>query len=106
MIDSRINRRKALQLGAATGLTLLPGTRRAAAQETTIKFWNSTFPTVDPNDKAKKLEDFYVYKAVARFQEANPGITVAIENLQGGTDQFTKYRTSSVARNGPDVMGM
>jgi raffinose/stachyose/melibiose transport system substrate-binding protein len=106
MIDSRINRRKALQLGAATGLTLLPGTRRAAAQETTIKFWNSTFPTVDPNDKAKKLEDFYVYKAVARFQEANPGITVAIENLQGGTDQFTKYRTSSVARHGPDVMGM
>jgi raffinose/stachyose/melibiose transport system substrate-binding protein len=106
MIDSRINRRKALQLGVATGLTLLPGTRRAAAQETPIKFWNSTFPTVDPNDKAKKLEDFYVYKAVARFQEANPGITVAIENLQGGTDQFTKYRTSSVAKNGPDVMGM
>ena len=106
MIDTKLNRRQAMQLGAAAGLTHLPGRRRAAAQGTTITFWNSTFPTVDPNDKGKKLEDFYVYKAVSRFQEANPGITVAIENIQDGPDQFTKYRTSSVAKNGPDVMGI
>lgn len=107
MIQTHLSRRKALQLGAATaGLTLLPGARRASAQETTITFWNSTFPTVDPNDKAKKLEDFYVYQAAARFQEQNPGIAVAIENFEGGTDLFTKYRTTSVAQNGPDVMGM
>jgi raffinose/stachyose/melibiose transport system substrate-binding protein len=107
MIDTRLNRRKAMQLGVATaGLTLLPGTRRASAQDTTVTFWNSTYANVDPNDKAKKLEDFYIYKATARFQEANPGITVEIENFEGGTDLFTKYRTSSVAQNGPDVMSM
>ena len=107
MIETTISRRRALQLGAAAaGTALLPGARRARAQETTITFWNSTFPTVDPNDKANRLEDFYVYQAAARFQEQNPGVTVAIENYEGGTDLFTKYRTSSVAQNGPDVMGM
>jgi raffinose/stachyose/melibiose transport system substrate-binding protein len=106
MIDTRFNRRKAMQLGTAAGLTLLPGMRRASAQETTVTFWNSTYANVDPNDKAKKLEDFYIHKAAARFMEANPGITVTIEHFQGGTDFFTKYRTSSVAQNGPDVMTM
>jgi raffinose/stachyose/melibiose transport system substrate-binding protein len=108
MIETTLSRRKALQLGAATaGLILLPGTRRAAAQDVAITFWNpDIYPTTDPNDKAKRLEDFYIYKAIARFQEANPGNTVAIENLPSGSDMFTKYRTASVAQNGPDVMGM
>ena len=50
-----LNRRKALQLGgAAAGLTLLPGARRAAAQETTVTFWNpEVLMVTDPSDKAK-----------------------------------------------------
>ena len=107
MIDSTLNRRKVLQLGAAaTGLTLLPGTRRAMAQDATITFWNTTFPMEDPIDKAKRPEDFYISQAIARFQEANPGVTVQMETIPGGSDMFTKYRTASVAQNGPDVMGM
>ena len=39
MIDTTLNRRHALQLGAATaGLTLLLGPRRAAAQDAMITF--------------------------------------------------------------------
>lgn len=108
MMETTLSRRKALQLGAAAaGVTLLPGSaRRASAQNTTVKFWNSTFGVEDANDKTRPLEDFYPYKAIARFHEQNPGITIEIENFQGGTDLFTKYRTSSVAQNGPDVMGM
>ncbi len=107
MIDATLNRRKALQLGAATaGLTLLPGTRRAAAQDATITFWNTTFPMEDPIEKAKRPEDFYISQAIARFQEANPGVVVEMETIPDGTESFTKFRTASVARNGPDVMGM
>ena len=107
MIDTTLNRRQALQLGAAAaGLTLLPGTRRAAAQDATITFWNTTFPMEDPIDKAKRPEDFYISQAITRFQEANPGVTVQMETIPGGSDMFTKYRTASVAQNGPDVMGM
>src|SRR5687768_3658959 len=107
MIDTTLNRRQALQLGAAAaGLTLLHGRRRAAAQDATITFWNTTFPLEDPIDKAKRPEDFYISQAIARFQEANPGVTVQMETLPDGTDSFTKFRTASVAQNGPDVMGM
>ena len=107
MFDNTLSRRKALQFGAAAaGLTLLPGTRRAAAQDATITFWNTGYPIVDPNDKAKKPEDFYISKSIARFQEANPGVTVQMEAVPGNGDMFTKYRTASVAANGPDVMGM
>jgi raffinose/stachyose/melibiose transport system substrate-binding protein len=107
MIYTKLNRRHALQLGAATaGLTLLLGPHRAAAQEATITFWNTTFPMEDPIDKAKRPEDFYISQAIARFQEANPGVMVQMETIPGGSDMFTKYRTASVAQNGPDVMGM
>jgi len=108
MIDATLTRRQTLQLGAVTaGLTLLPGARRASAQETTITFWNAgILTTEDANDKAKKLEDFYIYQAIARFEEQNPGVTIAMENIPGGAEQFTKYRTASVAQNGPDAMIM
>src|SRR5829696_841927 len=106
MIDTMISRRKVWQLGAAAaGLGLWPN-GRAAAQDAAITFWNTTFPMVDPNDKAKRPEDFYISQAIVRFQEANPGVTVQMETIPGGTDSFTKFRTASVAQNGPDVMGM
>ena len=101
-----MSRRKVWQFGAgAAGLALLPS-ERAAAQNAAITFWNTTFPMVDPIDKAKRPEDFYISQAIVRFQEANPGVTVQMETLPDGTDSFTKFRTASVAQNGPDVMGM
>jgi raffinose/stachyose/melibiose transport system substrate-binding protein len=108
MIETTLSRRKALQVGAAAaGLTLLPGTRLAAAQETTVTFWNpGVLMVTDPSDKAKKPEDFYVYQAIARFEATNPGVKIAMENITGDAEQFTKYRTASVAKNGPDVMVM
>jgi raffinose/stachyose/melibiose transport system substrate-binding protein len=104
-----VSRRTLVQAGAATtGLTILGlAPSRVMGQDSVeIVFWNSTLPFEDPADPTKPLEEFYIYQAIARFEEANPGVTVAIENFPGGPDLFTKYRTSSVAQNGPDVMGM
>jgi raffinose/stachyose/melibiose transport system substrate-binding protein len=109
MIDTTLSRRKAVQLGAAAaGWTILPRARAAAAQETTITYWNiaGVYDVEDPVDKTKKPEDFYIYQAIARFEEANPGIKVEMESLPGDSSSFTKYRTASVARNGPDIMAM
>ncbi len=109
MFDSVLSRRKALQLGAgaAAGLTLLPS-RRASAQEKTVTYWNISgiYEVEDPNDKTKKPEDFYIYQAIGRFQDANPGIKIEMEALPGDPSSFTKYRTASVAANGPDIMTM
>ena len=109
---NRLSRRRVVQLGAATagaaatGLAWLPAAEHAVAQDATVRFWNVTYPTEDPNDKTKRLEDFYIYQAIARFEEQNPGTAVEIETIPGDASMFTKYRTASVAANGPDVMGM
>lgn len=103
-----VTRRAVVQAGTiAAGITLFPAISKTAAQDSVnITFWNSTLPVEDPNDLTKPLEDFYVFQAIERFQEANPTISVTLENLPGGPDLFTRYRTASVAQNGPDVMGM
>jgi raffinose/stachyose/melibiose transport system substrate-binding protein len=106
MFATTLNRRRLVQSGAAAGLLLFPATRHAAAQDVTITFWNTTYPIVDPNDKSKQPADFYISKSIARFQEANPGVTVAMEAVPSNGDMFTKYRTASVGQNGPDVMTM
>lgn len=107
-MTTRWDRRKFVQAGTLTaGVTLFPAITRVGAQDNVeITFWNSTLPVEDPSDKTKALEDFYVYQAIARFQEANPSISVKLETFPGGPDLFTKYRTASVAKNGPCVMGM
>ncbi|MFN8594162.1 MAG: extracellular solute-binding protein [Thermomicrobiales bacterium] len=108
MTMTPLSRRKVMQVGAAAaGLTLLPSSRRTRAQDTTVTFWNPGILMVeDPSDKTKKPEDFYVYQAIARFEAANPGVKIAMEVLPGDANQFTKYRTASIAANGPDVMAM
>lgn len=103
-----VTRRAVVQAGVVTaGTFVFPAMSKVSAQDTAkITFWNSTLPVEDPNDLTKPLEDFYVFQAIQRFQEANPTIEVTLENPPGGPDLFTKYRTASVAQNGPDVMGM
>ncbi|HEU5430600.1 MAG TPA: hypothetical protein VFU81_03000, partial [Thermomicrobiales bacterium] len=108
MTTHRVSRRAALQLGAAVaGAALLPAPRRrASAQGKTLTFWNpGIYPTQDPNDKTKPLDAFYIYQAAKRFGDAH-GVEVKIEEQPSDETQFGKYRTASVAKNGPDVMGM
>jgi raffinose/stachyose/melibiose transport system substrate-binding protein len=108
MRRGELSRRTVVKAGTlAAGITLFPAIAKVAAQDAVeITFWNSTLPVDDPNDLTKPLEDFYVFQAIQRFQEANPTISVTLETLPDGPDLFTRYRTASVAQNGPDVMGM
>ncbi|GGD96763.1 ABC transporter substrate-binding protein [Paenibacillus nasutitermitis] len=68
-----------------------------------LVFWNSSFPTVDENDKSKRKEDFYIFQAIKRFEAAHPGITIELQDVPGGDNLFTKFQTASIAKNGPDV---
>ncbi|MFM9106937.1 MAG: extracellular solute-binding protein, partial [Chloroflexota bacterium] len=107
MIHRPITRRAALHLGAAASLGLaVPNYRFALAENAKLTFWNpGIFPTEDPNDKTKKLDDFYIFQAAKRFGDAN-GCEVVIENAPNDPGMFGKYRTASMAKNGPDVMVM
>lgn len=80
------------------------GGNTESKEDVKIVFWNSgVYPTVDENDKSKKKEDFYIFQAVKRFEDQNPGIKVEVQDTTGGTEQFTKFQTASIAKNGPDV---
>ncbi len=90
--------------GAPGSGTPSPKTGSSSSKPVKITFWNALFPTQDPNKK-KKLEDFYIYQAIKRFESANPHIKVELVSIPAGPDMFTKYRTASIAKNGPDVFG-
>lgn len=79
------------------------GSTNGGKEETKLLFWNSGYKTIDENDKTKKKEDFYIYQAIDRFEEANPGVTVEIQDIPGGDELFTKFKTAGIAKNGPDI---
>lgn len=71
-----------------------------------LVFWNTSYPTVDENDKTKKKEDFYIYQAIARYEAANPNVTIDIQDIPDGTNAMTKFQTAGIANNGPDVTNL
>lgn len=77
-----------------------------AAPKIKLVFWNTSYPTIDENDKTKKKEDFYVYKAIKRYEEAHPGITIDIQDIPDGTNAMTKFQTAGIAQNGPDITNL
>lgn len=112
MVIKNLSRREFLQtsgavVGGAAMLAACGGTGSTGTTgPVTVKFWNATYSTSDSNDKNKTKEQFYIYQAIKRFQTQNPGIRIQIQDVPGSTDMFTRYRVASIARNGPDVMGM
>ncbi|MED4955365.1 extracellular solute-binding protein [Paenibacillus macerans] len=77
-----------------------------SAKPIKLVFWNTSYPTIDENDKMKKKEDFYIYKAIKRYEEAHPGITIEIQDIPDGTNAMTKFQTAGIAQNGPDVTNL
>lgn len=108
MITGKLSRRDTLKLtGAAAGAALLPSGFAASAQdEVKLTFWSGTYTFQDPTDKTKDKSEFYIYQAIDRFQAANPGVKIELENLAQDPTMFVKYRTASVASNGPDIASM
>ncbi|QBD83431.1 extracellular solute-binding protein [Ktedonosporobacter rubrisoli] len=114
MLSKNLSRREFLQtsgavVGGAAMLAACGGsgsTNPGSAGPVTIKFWNATYATSSSSDKSKKKDQYYIYQAIKRFNAQNPGITVQIQDVPTTAEMFTRYRVASIARNGPDVMGM
>ncbi|MCC3372913.1 ABC transporter substrate-binding protein [Cohnella sp. REN36] len=78
----------------------------AAGTKVKLVFWNTSYPTIDENDKTKKKEDFYIYKAISRYEAAHPGVTIEIQDVPDGANAMTKFQTAGIAGNGPDVTNL
>jgi raffinose/stachyose/melibiose transport system substrate-binding protein len=93
----------AILVAATFGCSDGGGSAGSGIKNTTIVFWNSGYPTIDANNKSKTREEFYIVQAVKRFEEANPGIKVDLQDTPGGEELFTKFQAASIAKNGPDI---
>ncbi|QHW35526.1 extracellular solute-binding protein (plasmid) [Paenibacillus rhizovicinus] len=82
----------------------LNGTTADNNKPVKLVMWNTAYPTIDDNDKSKKKEDFYLYQAIQRYKEKKPNVTITVQDIPGGPESFTKYKTASIAKNGPDIM--
>ena len=110
MLDTTLSRRKALQVGAAAaGLTVLPARRvlppktRRSPSGTSRASTTSRIRTTRPRNRKTSTSP----KPSAASKTANPGrAQCRWKSLPGDTSAFTKYRTASVAKNGPDIMAM
>ncbi|MDG0811695.1 ABC transporter substrate-binding protein [Cohnella rhizosphaerae] len=94
---------------SASGGTASASSASAGAstgEKTKLVFWNTSYPTIDENDKTKKKEDFYIYKAIARYEAANPNVEIVIQDIPDGTNAMTKFQTAGIANNGPDVTNL
>ncbi|MBB6673172.1 ABC transporter substrate-binding protein [Cohnella nanjingensis] len=78
----------------------------APGKKVKLVFWNTSYPTIDENDKTKKKEDFYIYKAIARYEAAHPNVTIDIQDIPDGANAMTKFQTAGIANNGPDVTNL
>ena len=102
------NGSKSSPSAASSSASSTPAASEAASGGKKIKlvFWNTSYPTIDENDKTKKKEDFYIYKAIARYEAANPGVTIDIQDVPDGANAATKFQTAGIAGNGPDVTNL
>ena len=87
-----MERRTFLKLSAATALTSALA-RPAIAQQTSVRWW---YHFDDPEASPADL--------IAKFEAANPGITIAAESIPwgGGNDYYTRLFAAIVAGSGPD----
>ena len=108
LVSRRVGRRQFLMQTGAAGAGLLAApmlgsTRPAMAQDAPVElvFWDSLFNESEDIPK----NEWFIFQAIERFQEANPGIT--INHVQQSPDIATYDQVltaANIAQNGPDVL--
>ena len=88
------------------GLTLLPGTAGAAAKRRHDHLLEHDLPDGGSERQGQAARRLLHLPGDRTVPGGEPGSHGPDGDLPGGTELFTKYRTASVAQNGPDVMGM
>ncbi|GCE29672.1 hypothetical protein KDA_51560 [Dictyobacter alpinus] len=98
--------RSGTTIGAATLLSACAPMIQTPSTTVRLRFWNTVYPTTDPLDKTKARDQYYIYKAIQRFEDQHPGVKIDMQVMPGSTDMFTAYRVASIAKTGPDVMSL
>jgi raffinose/stachyose/melibiose transport system substrate-binding protein len=77
------------------------GQAATAESKATLALWDSTH--IPPDEQKKAQEDWYITKALRRFEAANPGVSVELTVIPDEAKVHQTFKAAAVAGNAPDV---
>lgn len=87
--------------------TTAPQETTAPAAEQKLTFWvNARDSFIGPNEQQLPQDQWYISQAIARFEAANPGVTIELVPQADAYGAHQLYRTAALAGNAPDVANL
>jgi len=81
------------------------GTVEEKPQQVELLFWNFGMYGISYLEQGKEKSEWYISKAIERFERDNPGITIKMD-YQDGTKTVEMLTSAAMAKSGPDVVAM
>ena len=77
----------------------------AAAEPVNLIFWDFGNYGVAALQEGSPKEEWYIYKAIARFEDKNPGITIEL-TYQPGENSTEMLTAAAMSKEGPDIVSL
>lgn len=84
-----------------TAQTVAPAQTAQPAKEIKLTMWDQVHVTTDEQKKPK--DEWYISKAIARFEQENPGVTIDVSTEADASQVIPKLKAAAAAKNGPDI---
>ncbi len=75
------------------------------AEPVELLFWNFGVYGISYLERESEKSEWYISKAIKRFEEENPGITIELAT-QEGSNVIEMMSAAAMAGEGPDIVGM
>lgn len=84
-----------------------PTTPSAAEEPIELNIWiNARDSYIAPSEQKLSQDQWYITKALKRFEESNPGITVKLTVSADALQAHQTFRTAALAGNAPDIANL
>ena len=104
---TRIKYLVALLLLAALGTVFAGGGQEGPKEAVKLTVWiNGADSFIGPTEQQKPQDQWYISQALARFQKANPGVSIELVVPPDQTIAHQNFRTAGLAGNAPDVANL
>ena len=77
----------------------------AAAEPVNLIFWDFANYNICAMQEGLPKEEWYIYKAMARFEAKNPGVTIEL-TYQPGENSIEMLTAAAMSKQGPDIVSM
>jgi len=102
----------AILLAAAMAITIIGCSSggqggKTEAKAVKLSIWiNGRDSFIGPSEQKLPQDQWYISKAIKRFEEANPGVTVELTVSPDALQAHQNFKTAGVAGNAPDIANL